>query len=83
MNVVIGSHGEAAPSRAFPAARGEVSERSVGGPSLARKISGGLGDAGLLLFVVVLLPAAILVIGTPVALFVRMLVWIVRYLQGA
>ena len=82
MNVVIGSHAEAARSRAFPAARGGVSERSVTGPSLAHRIGGLLEDAGLLLGAVVLLPAAILVIGTPLALFVRMLVWIYRQFQG-
>ena len=82
MNVVIGSHGEAARSRAFPAARGGVSERVVARTSLAHRISGVLEDAGLLLGLVVLLPAAILVIGTPVALFVQMLVWIFRQFQG-
>lgn len=82
MNLVIASHGEAARSRAVPARRAEVSERSVAGPSLAHRISGVLEDVGLLLGVVVLLPAAILVIGTPVALFVRILVWIFRRFQG-
>ena len=82
MNLVIGSHGEAAQSPAFPARRAEVSEPNVAEPSLARKISSVLEDAGLLLCAVVLLPAAILVIGTPLALFVRMLVWIVRQFQG-
>jgi len=82
MNLVIGSNGEAARSRTLPAARGGVSERRVAGPSLAKRISGLLGDVGLLLLVVVMLPTAILVIGTPVALLVRMLVWIYRQLHG-
>ena len=82
MNVVIGSHGEAARSRILPAARGGVSERRVARPSLPQRVSGVLEDVGLLLVVVVVVPAAIVAIGTPVALLVNMLVWIYRQFHG-
>lgn len=45
-----------------------------------RKIPGLLNDAVLLLLVVLLFPLVILLIGTPVALFVRLLVEIARRL---
>ncbi len=51
-----------------------------GPPAPLRNILGLVDDAVLLLLVVLLFPLAILLIGTPVALFVRLLIEIARRL---
>jgi hypothetical protein len=43
-----------------------------------RKVAGALGDAALLLLIVLLTPVLILVVGTPVALCVRLLLEIAK-----
>jgi hypothetical protein len=58
----------------------EVPKRPDAETSLAHMTSGVLEDVVLLLFVILLLPVAILVVGTPVALCVRFVVAIVRRL---
>jgi hypothetical protein len=56
------------------------SDFNVAAMSLAHRTRGVLEDVVLLLFVILLLPVAILVIGTPIALCVRFVVAIVRRL---
>jgi hypothetical protein len=49
-------------------------QRGEARPGLLRRIAAGSGDAGLLVLVVLLIPVAILVTGTPVAIVVRLMV---------
>lgn len=53
---------------------------NVAGTSLVRKLGGVLGDVLLLLLAVLSLPLAILLIGTPIVLCVRLIVEITRRL---
>ena len=53
---------------------------SVAGTSVVRKLGGLLGDVLLLLLAVLSLPLAILLIGTPIVLCVRLIVEITRRL---
>jgi hypothetical protein len=50
----------------------------AGATGLGRTILGWLEDASLLLLVALLFPVVILVLGTPVALFLRLLIEIAR-----
>jgi len=59
---------------------GGQSNRGLGRTSLIGTIGGRLEDALLLLLAVFLLPVGILVIGTPIALCVRLVLEIVRRL---
>ena len=61
---------------------GEVSASSLSvvGTSVVRKLGGLLGDVLLLLLAVLSLPLAILLIGTPIALCLRLIVEIARRL---
>jgi hypothetical protein len=56
--------------------------KSVGRRSLPRKVLGLLDDVVLALLIVLLFPFVILLVGTPVALVVRLLVEIAKRLQG-
>lgn len=54
------------------------SARGGGGRTSLRRLVDVLADAVLLLLVVLLVPVAILVVGTPLALFVRLLIEIAK-----
>ena len=75
MTIAVASAARHAPGHSLTAAR---SDFNVAATSLAHRTGGVLKDVVLLLFVILLLPVAILVIGTPVALCVRLVVAIVR-----
>ena len=64
----------------IPLTAARPSDFNVAAMSLAHRTRGVLEDVVLLLFVILLLPVAILVIGTPIALCVRFVVAIVRRL---
>jgi hypothetical protein len=76
MTIAVTSATRHAPGHSLTAAT--PSDFNIAATSLAHRTRGALEDVVLLLFVTLLLPVAILVIGTPVALCVRLVVAIVR-----
>ena len=78
MTIAVTTATRHVPQHSLTAAR--PSDFQVAATSLAHRTRGVLEDVVLLLFVILLLPVAILVIGTPVALCVRFVVAIVRRL---
>ena len=57
---------------------GKQSAGRAGGRTASRRVAGVLGDAVFLLLIVLLAPVLILVVGTPIALCVRLLLEIAK-----
>ena len=66
------------PWRVALAAKGNRSD-----PGFIERLRGWVGDALLLLLLAFAFPVAILIVGTPIALFVRLVLEVARALIGA